>query len=83
LYEVVVVVCEVGFDVLVFIDYDSMVGWDVVGWVVCELGVWFVFGMELLCGIDGISVYLLSYLYDLDDEYLCVEVDVVCCSWWY
>jgi predicted metal-dependent phosphoesterase TrpH len=82
-HEVVAAAREAGLDVLALTDHDSTAGWDAAGRAARELGVRFVPGMELSCGTDGISVHLLSYLHDPDDEHLRAEVDAARRSRWH
>ena len=73
--EVVAAAREAGLDVLALTDHDSTGGWAEAADAARRLGVRLVPGMEVSCGIEGVSVHLLSYLHDPDDAGLAAEVD--------
>ncbi|HEX3004660.1 MAG TPA: PHP domain-containing protein, partial [Angustibacter sp.] len=73
--EVVAAAREAGLDVLALTDHDSTGGWAEAADAARRLGIRLVPGMEVSCGIEGVSVHLLSYLHDPDDAGLAAEVD--------
>lgn len=72
--EVIRSAAEAGLDVVALTDHDTTAGWEAAAEAARAHGVALVPGTEVSCQTDdGISVHLLSYLQDPDDEAL-VEV---------
>ena len=63
-----------GIDVLGLTDHDTVAGWAEAAGQVEATGTALVRGMELSAKIDGISVHILGYLFDPDDERLTAHV---------
>lgn len=63
-----------GIDVLGLTDHDTIAGWEEAAGQVEATGVALVRGMELSAKIDGISVHILGYLFDPDDERMTAHV---------
>lgn len=64
----------VGVDVLSLTDHDVVTGWAEAGAAGRETGVLVVPGIEVSCSWQGVSVHLLAYLPDPDDEHLAREL---------
>jgi hypothetical protein len=58
---------EVGLDVVALTDHDTTAGWDEAA-AALPSGVRLVRGAEISCRAGGISLHLLAYLFDPDDE---------------
>ena len=72
--ELMVEAARAGIDVLGLTDHDTIAGWEEAAGQVEATGVTLVRGMELSAKIDGISVHILGYLFDPDDERLTAHV---------
>ena len=59
---------EANLDVVALTDHDVTSGWDEAMAAVSDTGVGLVRGMEMSCSANGITVHLLSYLHDPDDQ---------------
>ncbi|MFP5334440.1 MAG: PHP domain-containing protein [Actinomycetes bacterium] len=72
--DVVAEAAREGLDVVALTDHDTTAGWREAQEAALELGVVLVPGTEVSCSHHGISVHLLSYLQDPDDERLGAEM---------
>lgn len=62
---------EAGLDVVALTDHDTTAGWDEAAQAAQQLGITLVRGTEVSCQVDdGISVHLLSYLQDPNNDEL-------------
>jgi predicted metal-dependent phosphoesterase TrpH len=57
-----------GLDVVALTDHDTIDGLDEASAAASDLGIDFVPGIEVSCSHRGVSIHLLSYWHDLDDE---------------
>ena len=64
-----------GLDVVGLTDHDTVRGWAEAEVAVAETGVALLRGAELSCQSGGITVHLLSYLHDPDDDALAREME--------
>ena len=63
-----------GIDVLGITDHDTVGGWEEAATAARRTGVTLVPGIEVSCAVDGVSIHLLGYLTDPDDEALMGEL---------
>lgn len=63
-----------GLDVVALTDHDTTAGWDAAAAALPD-GLTLVPGAEISCLRDGVSLHLLGYLFDPDDEALRGELD--------
>lgn len=74
--DVAAAAAAAGLDAFALTDHDSTAGWAECAAAARRLGLVFVPGMEISCRTkEGISVHVLSYLHDRDDQALRAEID--------
>ena len=59
-----------GLDVVGLTDHDTTRGWDEAVAAVPTAGVALLRGTEISCAWEGVTLHLLAYLFDPDDEAL-------------
>jgi predicted metal-dependent phosphoesterase TrpH len=64
-----------GLDVVGLTDHDTTTGWDEAAQAAGRVGIALVPGAEISTQVRGLSVHLLSYLHDPDDQALRAEVE--------
>jgi predicted metal-dependent phosphoesterase TrpH len=64
-----------GLDVVAITDHDSTAGWDEAQVAADRVGITLVRGIEISTMLDGVSVHLLGYGFDPENEPLLTELD--------
>ena len=64
---------DAGLDVVALTDHDTTQGWAEAATVLPD-GLTLVPGAEISCAVGGVSLHLLAYLFDPDDEALAAEM---------